>query len=104
MAPADPSQLVLRVSDYPTGTLDSQGRADLYDEAPAPFEKILEAAGLQPGQGAFTRSFHISNVSYGSVDSLVIVVASPAVASNFFRDEVRQLLTFHGNVRPRLNP
>jgi hypothetical protein len=84
--PADPSQLVLRASDYPTGTLDEQGPADLYDEAPGPFEKTLEAAGLVPSQGAFTRSFHISKSYYGSIDSLAVVVASPRLASDFFRD------------------
>jgi hypothetical protein len=94
--PADPSRLVLRAGDYPTGTLDEQGPADLYDEAPGPFEKTLEAAGLVPSQGAFTRSFHISKTYYGSIDSLAVVVASPRLASNFFRDGARGLLTFHG--------
>lgn len=94
--PADPSQLVLRVGDYPTGTVDEQGRSDLYDEAPGPFSKTLKAAGLVPGQGAFTRSFHISKTYYGSIGSLAVVVASPRLASNFFRDGARGLLTFHG--------
>jgi hypothetical protein len=94
--PADPSQLVLRVGDYTAGTLDEQGRSDLYDEAPSPFLKTLKAAGLVPGQGAFTRSFHISKTYYGSVGSLAVVLASPRLASNFFRDGARDLLTFQG--------
>lgn len=94
--PADPSQLVLRAGDYPTGTLDSQGRADLFDEAPSPFSKTLKAAGLVPGQGAFTRSFHISETYYGSIDSLAVVVASPRLASDFLRDGARGLLMFDG--------
>jgi hypothetical protein len=94
--PADPSQLVLRAGDYPTGTVDVQGGADLFDESPEPFLKVLNAAGLAPSQGAFTRSFHISKTYYGSIDSLAVALGSPRLASNFFRDGARGLLNFHG--------
>ena len=94
--PADPSQLVLRKGDYPTGTVDEQGRSDLYDDPSERFRKALNAAGLAPGRGAFVRSFHISKTYDGSIQSLAVVVASPRLASNFFRDGARGLLDFNG--------
>ncbi|MDP9334999.1 MAG: hypothetical protein M3Q30_17055 [Actinomycetota bacterium] len=87
---------MLRAGDYPTGTVDEQGRSDLYDEAPETFLKVLNAAGLAPSQGAFVRSFHISKVYYGSINSVAVALASPRLASNFFRDGARGLLNFNG--------
>jgi hypothetical protein len=95
--PVDPSRLVLRAGDYPTGTVDEQGPADLYDDGPPqPFRKALNAAGLAPSRGAFTRSFHISTTYYGSIQSLAVALASPRLASDFFRDGTRGLLNFDG--------
>ena len=71
---------MLRASDYPTGNVDEQGRSDLYDEAPEPFLKALNAAGLAPSRGAFTRSFHISKTYYGSIESF----GRPRVATTRF--------------------
>ena len=87
---------MLREGDYPTGTVDEQGRSDLYDDPSEPFRKALNAAGLTPSQGAFIRSFHISKTYYGSIQSVAVVVASPRLASNFFRDGARGLLDVNG--------
>ncbi len=95
--PTDPSQLVLRAGDYPTGTVDEQGPSDLYDSGPSEaFRKALDAAGLAPSQGAFTRTFHISKTYYGSIQSVAVTLESPRLASNFFRDGARGLLDFNG--------
>lgn len=94
--PADPSTLVLRSDDYPTGRVDEHGRADLYDEPPPGFQAILDTAGLSPGSGAFIRSFHIPGVRYGLITSFAVAVKTSSQAASLFRNGASGLLLFTG--------
>lgn len=94
--PVDPSRLVLSADDFPTGSEDEHGRADLYDEPPPGFRAILDAAGLSPGSGAFTRSFHILGIRYGSITSFAVAVKTRARAAALFREGAPGLLVFNG--------